>query len=200
VGGWTTGQRTPEERREAMPAPIPASHPLAKLLAALTEQTFIESLGIGDPRLTGYVSDLLVRFTHVDSIWKLNSVQGRRLEEVAEMIVQAELAGHSANATREIHRHIGDFTLFWTGAYPEAIPQFRAPLSKDHLIDYHQQGKRSYWIASQYDEEPYREQATVLRQLSEQFELCAFGLNRVRREWEKADPAWAGSFDKRIIC
>ena len=127
-----------------MSVPISARHPLRRLLAAMTEQTFIHSLGIGDPKLTGYLADLLVRFVHVDQIWRLHSVQGKRLEEVAEMMAEAELEGRSVRSTREIHRHIGDFTLFWAGAYPEAVHGFHTPLRKDHLIDYHQQGKRSY--------------------------------------------------------
>ena len=178
---------------------ISARHPLRRLLSALTEQTFINSLGVGDPKLTGYLADLLVRFFHVDEIWRLRSAHGKRLEEVAEMMTEAELEGRSARSTREIHRHIGDFTLFWTGTYPEALSQFRTPLRKDHLIDYHQQGKRSYWIASQYDDEPYREEAPVLRQLSEQFELCAFGLNQVRREWEKADMISGSNLPRKLI-
>ena len=178
---------------------ISARHPLRRLLAALTEQTFIHSLGIGDPRLTGYLADLLVRFVHMDEIWRLRSTHGKRLEEVAEMMAEAELEGRSARSTREIHRHIGDFTLFWTGAFPEALGDFRTPLRKDHLIDYHQQGKRSYWIASQYDDEPYREEAPVLRQLSEQFELCAFGLNQVRHEWEKAEVVPGSSLPPKLI-
>jgi hypothetical protein len=56
---------------------------------------------------------------------------------------------------------------------------------KDHLIDYCEQGKRSYYIASTFDDEPYRDEAPVLRRLSVEFEMCSFGLNRVRREWEK---------------
>jgi hypothetical protein len=59
-------------------------------------------------------------------------------------------------------------------------------LSKDQFIDYCQQGKRSYYIASTFEEDPHREESRVLRRLSEEFELCAFGLNQVRREWERA--------------
>ena len=170
-----------------MPQTIPARHPLRRFFIALTEQTFISTLGVGDPKLTGYLADLLVRFVHVDAIWKLRSAHDKPLAEVAEMMVEADSEGRSAGSTREIHRHIGDFTLFWTGTYPEALRQLRAPLTKDHLIDYPRQGKRSYWIASQYDDEPYREEAAVLRRLSEHFELCANGLSQVRREWEKTE-------------
>ena len=83
-----------------------------------------------------------------------------------------------------MHRHIGDFTLFWTGVYPEALKRLRSLLNKDHFIDYCTQGKRSYYIASTYESDPYAEEAPVLRRLSEQFELCACGLSQVRREWE----------------
>jgi hypothetical protein len=183
-----------------MPAPVPVRHPLRRLFSALTEQTFIGSLGIGDPKLTNYVADLLCRFVYTDEIWRLRSSDGKRLEELAEMMLAAESQGRSVGSTREIHRHIGDFTLFWTGAYPEAMRFLRTPLRKDHLVDYHQQGKRSYWIASQYDDEPYREEAPVLRQLSEQFELCAFGLSQVRREWEKVDSTWPPEFQRKLIC
>ena len=57
--------------------------------------------------------------------------------------------------------------------------------SKDRLLDYTAQGKRSYYLASTFEQEPYREEAPVLRRLSSEFELCAYGLNQVRREWEK---------------
>ena len=36
------------------------------------------------------------------------------------------------------------------------------------------------------------DQGPVLRRLSAEFELCAFGLSRVRREWEKHDPETLG--------
>jgi hypothetical protein len=58
-------------------------------------------------------------------------------------------------------------------------------MRKDALIDYCEQGKRSYYIASTFADEPFQDEAKVLRRLSEQFELCAFGLNRVRHEWEE---------------
>ena len=35
------------------------------------------------------------------------------------MMVEAE--ARIGDARREVHRHIGDFTLFWTGIYPEAL-------------------------------------------------------------------------------
>ena len=160
-------------------------HPLRRLFAGLTEHTFNAALGVADPPLTDYLSGLLSRFIHINAIFRLKNAEGRRLEEVAEMMIEAEAMPPEGRTTREVHRHIGDFTLFWTGVYPEALRKLRNALSKDHFIDYCEQGKRSYYIASTFEEEPFREEASVLRRLSSEFELCAYGLNQVRREWEK---------------
>jgi hypothetical protein len=159
-------------------------HPLRRLFTGLTEQTFMASLGLADPPLTDYLSELLSRFIHVDAIYRLRAAGGRRLEEVAEMMIEAE-ALPEGRTRREVHRHIGDFTLFWTGVYPEALRRLRSALTKDHFIDYCEQGKRSYYIASTFEEGPYRDEAPVLRRLSAEFELCAYGLSQVRREWER---------------
>ncbi len=161
----------------------PPDHPLRRLFAGLTEQTFVTTLGVADPRLTDYLSSLLSRFLHVDALYRLCNVRGRQLEEVAEMMIEAE-ALPEGPTRREVHRHIGDFALFWTGVYPEALARLRSALRKDHFIDYCTQGKRSYYIASTFADDPYREEAPVLRRLSEEFELCAYGLRQVRRQWE----------------
>jgi hypothetical protein len=160
-------------------------HPLRRLFAGLTEQTFLETFGLADPHLTDYLSLLLSRFIHFDAIYRLRNTAGRRLEEVADMVLQAEGLPPEGRTRREVHRHIGDFTLFWTGVYPEALRRLRSIESKDHFIDYCAQGKRSYYIASTFEDEAYREEAPVLRRLSAEFELCAYGLSQVRREWER---------------
>jgi len=169
-----------------------SDHPLRRLFAGLAEQTFLETLGIGDPQLIDYLSALLSRFIHLDTVYRLRNAQGRRLEEVADMLLEAESLPPAGRTRREVYRHIGDFTLFWTGVYPEALKRLRSVLVKDHFIDYCEQGKRSYYIASTFAEEPYREEAPVLRRLSDEFELCAYGLKQVRREWERTRPGEAG--------
>ena len=162
-----------------------ADHPLRRFFAGFTEHTFMNTLGVGDPRLIDYLSELLSRFVHLDAVYRLRNAQGRRLEEVADMVIEAQGLPPEGRTRREVHRHIGDFTLFWTGVYPEALRRLRPALSKDHFIDYCEQGKRSYYIASTFADEPYREEAPVLRRLSEEFELCAYGLNQVRHGWER---------------
>ncbi|MEO6810076.1 MAG: hypothetical protein ABI353_13260 [Isosphaeraceae bacterium] len=161
---------------------IPESHPLHRLFRGLAEQTFMSELGIGDPGLVGYVADLLARFVPTENLWRLRDAQGGRLTEVAAMLTEAETTADHGRR-RECHRHVGDFTLFWTGVYPEALPKLQSSQSADHLINYQRQGKRSYYLASTFE----GEEAPVFRRLSAEFELCAFGLSRVRSEWERHD-------------
>lgn len=170
-----------------MTRPVPQSHPLHRLFRGLTEHTFLAELGMADPRLVQYVADLLVRFVPSEGVWAIHDRQGRRVHEVAAMIAEAEESGDDSRR-RECHRHVGDFTLFWTGVFPEALERLRAAGSADGLIDFQQQGKRSYFLASTFE----GDQAPVLRRLSAEFELCAYGLSRVRREWERLEPPSAG--------
>jgi hypothetical protein len=157
------------------------------LFSGLTEQTFMTTLGVADPPLIDYLSELLSRFTSMNAIYRLKNAAGGRLEEVVEMLIEAESMPPEGRTRREMHRHIGDFTLFWTGVYPESVKKLRSALTRDSFVDYCEQGKRSYYIASTFEDEPYRDQAPVLRRLSETFELVAYGLNQVRREWERGD-------------
>jgi hypothetical protein len=176
---------------------IPESHPLHRMFRGLTEHTFQSELGIADPRLVGYVAKLLADFVPCQTIWRLRDGQGQRLHEVTAMLSEAEMAVN-AERKRDCHRHVGDFTLFWTGVYPEALSRLQSGSSADHLIDFQRHGKRSYYLASTLEE---GDEAPVLRRLSEQFELCAFGLSRVRREWEKteAEPPPQGPYPPPLV-
>ncbi|MCA9114835.1 MAG: hypothetical protein KDA79_07080 [Planctomycetaceae bacterium] len=155
---------------------------LRQLFAALTEHTFHAELGVADPQLTEYLTDLQLRFVKMDAIFRIRDTGGRRLEELAEMMVEAE--ARQARPQREVHRHIGDFALFWSGMFPEALKRLQSADRSDHLLDYREQGKRAYYIASTFDDGEWQREATVLRRLSSDFEMCCYGLGQIRREWE----------------
>jgi hypothetical protein len=174
-----------------VPAPISPNHPIRELFRSVVERAFQRQLGVNDPALAGYVGDVLVDFTHRDHVFRIRDAFGRQLEEVGEMLVEGDV---SLNATsfereREVHKHIGDFTLFWTGVYPEMLRHFRAASRRDHLVDYVEQGRKSYRIAATFEYGSYAAQAPVLRQLADEFETCMVGLHMVRRELDQyGDP------------
>jgi hypothetical protein len=150
----------------------------------LTEYAFQARLGVADPPLVDYIAELLVRFVRSDEVYPVRSVRGQRLVQVADMLAEAQ--HREGPARQQVHRHIGDFTLFWTGVYPEVADSMRRG-GKDALIDYQQQGKRAYWIASTIPVERESTSPDILKRLSENFDLCVYGLGEVRRQWEQKD-------------
>jgi hypothetical protein len=157
---------------------------LERFFSGITEQTFQGRLGVADPALIDYVGDLLVRFLKSDLVFGIRDADGKRLKDVAALMLEAQL--RTGDARRAVYRHIGDFALFWAGVYPEALGRLQGRDSRDHLLDYCTQGKRSYLIASSIPSDD-RENA-VLERLSHDFELCVYGLGEVRREWERRNP------------
>lgn len=163
---------------------IGEGHPLRHMFHGLVEQVFMSELGITNPRLADYVGEMLVEFVHVDRIYRLRTVDGQVIREVSRIEADSILSGKDlagSERTRLINRYIGDFTLFWTGVYPEAL---RARIcGVDRLHEYLLQGKRSYGIASELSSSQSDPPAELLRELSEEFETCVHGLQRVRDEW-----------------
>ena len=160
---------------------------LRRFFAGISEQTFQTQLGVADPPLIDYIADLLVRFVRSDAVYKIRSLTGQPLVQVAAMLAEAE--ERVGEARRDVHRHIGDFTLFWTGVYPEALSRLQNSTRKDHLVDYCAHGKRAYWIASTLTSEDDQDNTDceILSRLSREFEMCAYGLREIRREWERRD-------------
>ena len=159
---------------------------LWRYFAGIAEYVFQAKLGLADPPLVDYVSCLLTRFVRSDAMHKVRNPMGQPLTQVTEMMVEAN--ARIGMARRDVHRHIGDFTLFWAGVYPETLREMQAPEKKDHFIDYCSQGKRAYLIASSIQTDDVQDApADILERLSFDFDLCAYGLREVRREWESRD-------------
>ena len=157
-------------------------HDLLRYFSGLAEQTFETELGVADPSLIDYIADLLARFSDSAAIIGPRNPLGRPLRGVTDMLIEAET--RSGEGKLVAHRHIGDYTLFWTGVYPESLPRVQTRQAADAMFDFAELGKRSYHLASQLGAS---EESDVLERLSVQFELCQTGLQALRREWERQD-------------
>lgn len=158
---------------------------LDRFFVGLSEYVFHSQLGVVDTQLVDYVGQLLVRFTRLDNVQKVRQVDGRPATEVVTMVAEAEQ--RLGDARREIHRHIGDYTLFWSGLYPEALRDLQSRGKADQFISYCAQGKRAYKIAGSIEGDKKAPPSDLMNRISEQFEMCAYGLREIRREWERRD-------------
>lgn len=157
---------------------------LDRFFRGLTEHAFHGRLGVVDPPLVDYVAALLVRFIRNEQVRALPASEPLDCDEVVRMlaIVQRE----PPDVARAEYRHIGDYTLFWNGLYPEALQRFRHPSRADHLLDYREAGKRAYRLAAVLEPADDRASRTLLETLSEEYDICVAGLGEVRRAWGEA--------------
>jgi hypothetical protein len=161
-------------------------HPLRQLLEEKIALHFGKDVGLRDEEIWSYLANLLTEFCDARSVYALQNAQGRTLDDVGEMLLESDpIFGEAASFDRErqVRKHIGDFTLFFTGMFPEAINRFRLRRQRlESMVDFVHAGKESYFIVSQFDQMEYRNVAPLFGKLSRQFEDCVFGLNLVRQD------------------
>ncbi|MEM6472077.1 MAG: hypothetical protein AAF802_21125 [Planctomycetota bacterium] len=159
---------------------------IERFFRGINEFIFHTKLGVADVQIVDYVSDLMLRFVRVDSLYSLRQNDGMRAGHILEMVGEAER--RIGLAKREVYRHVGDFTLFWSGMYPESLGgDAKKSKSASHLINYHHQGKRAYAKAAEIEGGEDRPSCDLIQRMSEHFEMCAYGLREVRRHWEEDD-------------
>jgi hypothetical protein len=189
-------ERLETSREAVMGAQIPPQHPLRQLFGALTEKSFTEHLGWPDLNVTSYVSNLLVDFTRTDHLYKIKNRHGQPVDTVVDLLYESEvmLEAQSLDCERDVHRHIGDFTLFMAGLFPEYLRRLKSAglvYHKDFLVDYVKTGKRSYGIVAQIGRDDSEGNPPLFQKLSENFELCVTGLGFVRSDLDRMqDPTF----------
>jgi len=159
---------------------------LQEFFDGLVSQTFAQTIGMRDLDLTGYISAMLASFCQAEELYKIRSAAGRSLCDVGEMLLESDPVfgpAPSFDREREIRKHIGDYTLFFAGMYPESINNSRLRRQRlESLVDFIKAGKESYYIVSKFDVFEYAQAAPIFAKLSDRFEDCVCGLNMVKNE------------------
>jgi hypothetical protein len=177
-----------------------ASDRLRALFEELVRNAFLRELRYHEPGVISYVSALLADFTRTDQLYKIKNVSGRRLDDVGEMLIESNplLEARSFIREREVRKHIGDYTLFFTGLFPEHLKLPRQTLRLDYFVDYMKAGKESYHIVSKFDQFEFRRVAPLFRRLADDFELLAYGLNRVRDEMRRMESGYYQQLERTV--
>ena len=163
-------------------------HSLRQFFEDLVWRHFTEDVRLEEPSITQYVSDLLSSFAHIKNLYQIRNAYGKQLDDVGEMLVESNpmLEATSFDRERAVRKHVGDYTLFMTGLFPESVAKSNQAKRRrlDAYIDFVHAGKESYAIVSSFDQFEYRGEAPLFRRLSENFELCVVGLNLVKQDLE----------------
>ncbi len=161
-------------------------HPIKIYFATAVHEALAQRMGLFECEVEDYLTGMLLAFLHLDSVYSVHDRQGRPVTSVTDMVLEGDVRfnADSFDREREVHRHIGDFLLFWSGLFPEFLPTLKSPSGKDALLDPVGQGRMSYHVASTFEHDPYRDEARVLRKLSEDFVTYQYGLGLVRASFE----------------
>ncbi len=175
-----------EEVRSRM---IPESHPLQQLFVELVGRHYAEEIGLRDPQIVNYVAHLMAEFCDVEELFRVRNADGRPLTDVGEMLVESNPVfgpAPSFDRERQVRKHIGDYTLFFTGMFPESINHFRLRRNRlENFVDWIKAGKESYYIVSKFEHFEYAKVAPLFANLSQNFEQCVYGLNLVKNDLQE---------------
>ena len=165
---------------------IPESHPLQQLFTELVGRHYAEEIGIRDPAIVGYVAHLLSEFCELEQLFKIRNAAGKPLTDIGEMLIESNPVygpAPSFDRERQVRKHIGDYTLFFAGMFPESINHVRLRHNRvENFIDWVKAGKESYYIVSKFEHFEYTKAAPLFASLSHRFEECVYGLNRVKND------------------
>src|ERR1700737_4936404 len=108
---------------------ISESNPLQQFFKEVVERNYSE-LGMRNFEVQSYVANLLTEFCDAETLFAIRNADARRLCDVGEMILEADPVygpAPSFDRERQVRKHIGDFTLFYAGMFPESITHYRLP-------------------------------------------------------------------------
>jgi hypothetical protein len=172
---------------------IPSSHTLIKMFKWATVMAFRCYPELYDRDVSDHICiHVLTEFVRADSLYWIKDKKGRPIEEIPDMIIEGDVMyrGKSIEKELAVQEHIGNFSLFMSGLFPNTSqkPDMRLrakyrikdrvfmelyltlhPL--EHGLDYYiVQGKTGYEKASSIYKGLNDIKASVLNKLSRRFE------------------------------
>jgi hypothetical protein len=166
---------------------IPEDHPLRQLFEDLVSRQYRSNcIGLRDSEICGYVANMLCEFCDSENLQRIRNAAGVPLSDVGEMLLESDPVygpAPSFDRERQVRKHIGDYTLFFAGLFPESINHWRLRRHRlENFIDLMKAGKESYYIVSKFDLFEYAKFSPLFARLSREFERCVYGLNLVKNE------------------
>lgn len=167
---------------------VPESSLLQQFFNHVVERNY-EDVGIRQPEVHAYVATLLTEFCELENLYKIKNADGRPLADVGEMLMESDPVygpAPSFDRERQVRKHIGDYSLFFSGMFPESINHHRLRHYRlEGLLDFVKAGKESYYIVSKFEHFEYAKVAPLFRRMSQEFERLVYGLNQVKNELQE---------------
>tara|TARA_B100000809_G_scaffold63472_1_gene60177 strand:+ start:4518 stop:5102 length:585 start_codon:yes stop_codon:yes gene_type:complete len=110
---------------------IPSDHPIRELFGKAVSAAFRRRGDLYSPDIARHISEeMLPGFVHMDQLYRLRSLQGKKLQDLPGML---DCASGKEGPERdfEVNLYIGDFVLFMCSFFPSLVrtESRRFPLS-----------------------------------------------------------------------
>ncbi len=110
---------------------IPSDHPIRELFGQAVSAAFRRRGDLYSPDIARHISEeMLPGFVHMDQLYRLRSLQGKKLQDLPGMLDCAS-GKEGPERNFEVNLYIGDFVLFMCGFFPSLVrtESRRFPLS-----------------------------------------------------------------------
>src|SRR3954447_13794887 len=97
------------------------ARPLQEMFLNLVDRHFDEDIGLRDPEVKEYVAAMLTEFADAENLFRVKTAEGKPIQDVGEMLLESDPIygpAPSFDRERQVRKHIGDYTLFFSGMFP----------------------------------------------------------------------------------
>jgi hypothetical protein len=153
------------------------SAPSAALFVYALLRRLLLEIGIDDRSLTDYCASLVLAFGRGDRAYRIGDHDESRYEYLADLLAEAERA--EGERRFRFHLHLGDFSLWLAGIFPDYIAARRARKGGPDLPYYEALGSSGFRMASDHELASRYGLDGVLRTAGEQFVALRIAMNRL---------------------
>lgn len=152
--------------------------PSAALFIYVGVRHALRRVGIDDPQLSDYLSALLLEFGARDRALRIAPRDDQVYRYVSDIVADLELVADARRAFL-LRAHLGNFSLWLSGVFPDYIAARRVRHGGPDLSYYEEMGARGFRLASDHQLAKEWDLTGLYHRAAESFERLRVGLNRL---------------------
>lgn len=162
----------------------------------LTRRALLQ-FGIDDRRVVDYVASMLAEFSSLKRARAISHYDERQYDYLVDML--ADVMAASSQEAFFLRSHIGNYSLFLTGIFPDYVYRRSAYGHKAPSFEYYETlGSTNYRIASEHWVAEKYNLAEILYEIADCFRRIRHALNRLSDQYIKLDVRREPSLDKTL--
>lgn len=135
----------------------------------------LRNAGIEDRAVADYLGSLLAEFSHAQRMHSLSTRPGQQFEYISDLL--AVIGQARAEEVFVVRAHIGNYTLFLTGVFPQHLAHRARFKGAPDLDFYEGVGSQNFRLLSDHDIARRKQLSDVFNCLGEQFHEVRIALN-----------------------